>query len=531
MAPNLLKLARKGVLLENHYVLPLCTPSRAALLTGDYPFRHGKQAGESSPLSPTGLNASLTLLPQRLRNLGYRTHLIGKWHLGYCSWDYTPTRRGFDSFYGFYLGSQTYYTQYKKLGHKKGSQAWRNRNEVNFQAELPIETNVPPLSESLKEEQLQQLRYDRRQHIKEPKSESNEVNGGRDFRLNETPLSNVSGIYSNDLYATRAEKLIRDHADSGANSPLFIMLSMQAVHGPVEVPLQYRRKYTSSTRNLARRTFLGMMSALDEVVGRVVNQLKESGLYRNSIIVFSTDNGGNIQAGGNNFPLRGNKGGVFEGGTRGVAFIHSPLLPKTGYKYTGLMHIVDWHDTLLHVARSGAKVSNGTNRGKSASLTGEENSSGAQESKDSMNMWPAIISNTKSPRHSFVYNVRKKPLRGAIRRRNWKLIVGDGGRYDGWVPPSDVIAGSNREMKTGRCCSTWHSSILNKPVMLFNLKDDPLETTDVSYLHPDVTATLKSLLGQYAAESRNPKMPREDPLGHPDFHGGFFSPGWCHAKS
>ncbi|XP_063593492.1 arylsulfatase J-like [Penaeus indicus] len=118
-APEMLRLARKGIVLENHYVLPLCTPSRAALLTGHYPFRYGRQ-GSHTPLSPTGLNTSMTLLPQRLRNLGYRTHLVGKWHLGYCNKAYTPTARGFDSFYGFYLGSQDYYTQYRQLAPKKG---------------------------------------------------------------------------------------------------------------------------------------------------------------------------------------------------------------------------------------------------------------------------------------------------------------------------------------------------------------------------------------------------------------------------
>lgn len=534
-APNIRKLARQGIILENHYVLPLCTPSRAALLTGIYPFRYGKQAGESLPLSPTGLNTSITLLPERLKDLGYSTHLIGKWHLGYCSWDYTPTRRGFDSFYGFYLGSQTYYTQYKKMGRRKGSLFWWDTNEVDDLDYEDYEVTEDQASENLKDDQRKKMEESKRgQGRRRSRGYGNQdENGGRDFRLNELPLANVSGYYSNDLYAARAEDVIRAHAveDGVAKSPLFMMLSTQAVHGPIQVPLKYRRRHTATTKNLARRTFLGMVDALDDVVGRVVEQLKASGLYQNSVIIFTTDNGGNIQAGGNNFPLRGSKGGLYEGGTKGVAFIHSPLLPKSGFKYNGMMHMVDLHESILHIARNGASLSRGPGwrRELLDSWEGHPSYYSRGEDRDGIDMWPAILTNTESPRNSFVYNVRKKPLRGAIRRRNWKLIIGEGGKFDGWIPPTDVSAGAQGIDEEGKCCSTWHSRIRDRHLALYNLKDDPLETTDVSYLNPNVTSTLKSLLKKYASQSRQPHLPREDPLGHPSLHGGFFSPGWCQA--
>ncbi|XP_068235613.1 arylsulfatase B-like [Palaemon carinicauda] len=533
-APNIRKLARQGIILENHYVLPLCTPSRAALLTGVYPFRYGKQAGESLPLSPTGLNASITLLPERLKTLGYSTHLIGKWHLGYCSWDYTPTRRGFDSFYGFYLGSQTYYTQYKKMGRRRGSLDWWGTNEVELTYDYEEPSQADP-SENLKDDQLKKLEESKRgQGRRRFRWYGNQdENGGRDFRFNELPLANLSGFYSNDLYAERAEEVIKAHAvtDGVVKSPLFMMLSTQAVHGPVQVPLKYRRRHTATTKNLARRTFLGMVDALDDVVGRVVDQLKTSGLYRNSIILFTTDNGGNIQAGGNNFPLRGCKGGLYEGGTKGVAFIHSPLLPKSGFKYNGMMHMVDLHETILHVAQNGGSPPQGPGWRRELLDSFQKNppKHSGTNGRDGVNMWPAILTNTESPRNSFVYNVRKKPLRGAVRRKNWKLIIGEAGKFDGWVPPSDVSAGAQDIDEADKCCSTWHSRIRDRHLALYNLKDDPLETTDVSYLNPNVTSTLKSLLKKYAAQSRQPHLPREDPLGHPSLHDGFFSPGWCQA--
>lgn len=533
-APEMLRLARKGIVLENHYVLPLCTPSRAALLTGLYPFRYGRQ-GSHTPLSPTGLNTSMTLLPQRLRNLGYRTHLVGKWHLGYCNKAYTPTERGFDSFYGFYLGSQDYYTQYRQLGPKKGSPFWSDKNEVLFDHDFgqsPLDTE-----DELKD--LEGAKDDRNDQDDRGHSWLNELtsnDGGYDFRFNDTPLRNVSGIYSNNLYAARARDIIREHAARGGrNNPLFLMLSLQSVHGPVDVPLDYRRQHRN-IKNLARRTFHGMLSALDDLIGHVVNELKKSDLYHNSIIVFSTDNGGNIRSGGNNFPLRGNKGGVFEGGTRGVAFIHSPLLPKTGFKYEGLMHIVDWQSTLLH-AVGATKSPFRKRRGGGHVTTPEDDDPETWEDDDQpqgwegdgLNLWEAITTNSESPRTSFVYNVRKGPLRGAIRRKHWKLVVGGGGRFDGWVPPSDVAAGGKFGFLPTHCCSSWYTNMPANHVVLYNIRDDPLETTDVSHLYPEVTATLKSRLRRYAAQSVHPHTPRDDPNGHPRFHGGFFSPGWCEA--
>lgn len=561
-APELLRLARKGVVLENHYVLPLCAPSRAALLTGIYPFRYGKQAS-SSPLSPTGLNTSLTLLPERLKNLGYKTHLVGKWHLGYCNVAYTPTKRGFDSFYGFYLGSQTYFSRYKKLSPKKGSPFWLQKNEVTDDHD-PFRYPSPSLEDDLKRLELgtgssstSEEEEERRNQIGQQwLTPEHMPDGGFDFRFNNVPLYNTTGVYSNELFAARAEEVIRDHGASGATkNPLFLLLSLQAVHGPVEVPLKYKRRH-KNVKNLNRRTFHGMVSALDEVVGRVVTQLKRSGLYENSIIVFTTDNGGNIRSGGNNFPLRGSKGSLYEGGTRGVAFIHSPLLPRTGYKYTGLMHVVDWYKTLLYVAEGhpfghydhtlqqdarhledfpqwvrslsltaddAEETDNELDGGEEEEEEEEDQQQEQQKSEaDGMNLWPAIVRNSESPRVSFVYNVRKRPLRGAIRRRNWKLVVGSGGRYDGWVPPSDVAGGVST-----RCCSTWHTRTNPNDVILYNLKDDPLETTDVAALRPDVVLNLKARLRSYAYQSRNPHSPRDDPRGHPSLYGGFFSPGWC----
>ncbi|KAK8400719.1 hypothetical protein O3P69_002489 [Scylla paramamosain] len=501
-APELLRLARHGVVLENHYVLPVCSPSRAALLTGRYPFRYGKQAS-FTPLSPTGLNTSLTLLPQHLQRLGYKTHLVGKWHLGHCDWAYTPTHRGFDSFYGYYLGSQGYYNRYKKIGMPPISAGHRNevlgRHSVTTGEGADGNTDLGGnggSGDSNTLEDVFSVGGDGEGLLKTKKTalrEEQQYNeGGYDFRLNETPLTNVTGVYSNDLYAARVEEVIREHVRGSEGAPLFLMLSLQATHGPLEAPPSICGKRNSVPKHIenpSRKIFHDMVAAMDCVVGRMVKQLRRSHLYHNTIIVFTADNGGNFRVGGNNFPLRGSKGSLYEGGTRGVSLLHSPLLPNVGHRYRGLMHVVDWRETLLHAAMGPAhwplhSSPDLQERGrKEAEEMVEEEREG---NDDSLDLWSALLHNGPSPRTSFVYNLRKGPLRGAIRRRHWKLVVGLGGRYDGWVPPEDVGT------VTGEECSSWntpttrhllahaHASDINDMVMLFNMRDDPLETTDLS---------------------------------------------------
>ncbi|CAN7943622.1 unnamed protein product, partial [Ixodes hexagonus] len=108
--PNLDALAADGITLHNYYVQPMCTPSRAALMTGLYPIRTGMQHWVIRSPEPWGLPLELKLMPEHLKDLGYSTHLVGKWHLGYFKKEYTPTYRGFDSFYGYYNGYIDYYS-------------------------------------------------------------------------------------------------------------------------------------------------------------------------------------------------------------------------------------------------------------------------------------------------------------------------------------------------------------------------------------------------------------------------------------
>lgn len=114
--PHLDKLAGSGAKLDAHYVQPLCSPTRAALMTGRYPMRHGLQSGVVRPWAQYGLPLEERTLPQALKDAGYVTAVVGKWHLGHFTPDYLPTRRGFDFQYGHYNGALDYFTHERDGG-------------------------------------------------------------------------------------------------------------------------------------------------------------------------------------------------------------------------------------------------------------------------------------------------------------------------------------------------------------------------------------------------------------------------------
>uniref|UniRef100_A0A672J0A3 Sulfatase N-terminal domain-containing protein n=1 Tax=Salarias fasciatus TaxID=181472 RepID=A0A672J0A3_SALFA len=308
--PVLDKLAADGVKLENYYIQPICTPSRSQLITGRYQIHTGLQHSIIRPRQPSCLPFDQVTLPQRLQELGYSTHMVGKWHLGFYKKECLPTRRGFDSYFGSLTGSVNYYTYESCDG--------------------------PELC-------------------------------GFDLHEGESVAWGHRGKYSTHLYTQRVRRILASHDPH--SQPLFIFLSFQAVHTPLQSPREYIYPYRG-LGNVARRKYAAMVSAVDEAVRNVTYALRKYGYYQNSVIIFTTDNGGQPVSGGSNWPLRGRKGTYWEGGVRGLGFIHSPLLRRKRRVSKALVHITDWYPTLVGLA------------GGNESLT---------EGLDGYNVWEAII--------------------------------------------------------------------------------------------------------------------------------------------
>ena len=211
----------------------------------------------------------------------------------------------------------------------------------------------------------------------------------------------VNGKYSTDLFVNRAKAIFEEQRklkDQGSGKPWFTYLSFQSVHDPLQVPYTYKKNVCQYKDNY-RYIYSAMVSSLDHAVDMVVQSLKENNFYDNTLIVLTTDNGGAVLVGGNNWPLRGTKGTLYEGGTRGIGFIHSPLLKKKGLTSSNLMHAVDWLPTLMSAAgvtsdHSGANVTDGVDQ------------------------WQALTDTSLTqPRDEIVYNVKEKPYMAAMRYR------------------------------------------------------------------------------------------------------------------
>ncbi|CAN8011336.1 unnamed protein product, partial [Ixodes pacificus] len=295
--PNLDAFAADGIILNNYYVQPLCSPSRAALLTGLYPIHTGLQHLTIKEGEAWGLPLRFTLMPQHFKKLGYATHMVGKWHLGYYKKEFTPTYRGFDSFFGFYNGFGDYFRHLVQKGDHIGLDLWDN--------EVAVRTEC--------------------------------------------------GNYDTDMLTDKAVSIIASH---DTKKPLFLYLSHRSTHSALSsAMLQAPKKNIAKFGYIGERNrtiYAGMVDSMDAAFGRLLEALSGAGVLNNTIVVFSSDNGAvpiiEFPNRGFNWPLRGAKKTLWEGAVRVPAFVWSPLLESSGRVSDQMMHIVDWLPTFYSVA-------------------------------------------------------------------------------------------------------------------------------------------------------------------------------------
>lgn len=432
--PFLDQLAADGIKLTNYYTQQSCTPSRAALMTGKYPIRIGMQHGVIMADQPWGLSTDEALLPQYLQDAaGYATHIIGKWHLGHYTEAHLPQARGFDTFFGYYSGYIDYFD------HRSETHECVEADEGGAGCFFDWQTGSGPAA--------------------------------------------PTGEYSTYEMAAVADDVIRRH-DASA-SPLFLYLALPNVHEPLQAPervLAAHAAVLDAIPNAQRRTFAAMLVVLDEAVANVTGSLRAAGLYDETLMVFASDNGANtlVQGSGSNWPLRGQKGYLFEGAYRVPAFVHSPLLPATrrGATYDGLFHVSDWLPTFL----DGMLASQSLLAGRS--LNG-------------VSQWDALVrTDGAAPRNEVLYNIDTlgetgKPLGydvAALRVGRWKLITNELNVSTYPVPRADMIE-QDRVPNQGESDDVRYS-------FLFDLDADPTESQNLfdSAAHAGVLANLTETL-------------------------------------
>lgn len=299
--PHIDRLATAGVELDRFYACPVCSPTRAGLMTGRYPHRFGLHNDVIPPWRDFGLSTDEQCLPELLAQAGYqRRACVGKWHLGHSRRRYHPLSRGFTEFYGHLNGAIDYFT-YQREG---------------------------------------------------------ELDWHRGFQP-----SRVDG-YATTLLADEAVRFIGDHRGeapyflyvpfNAPHSPLQAEQEALVRQGfDPERPRFGSNNAAADLRgrgNTKRQTFRAMVDALDRGVGRVLDAIDHSGQAENTLVWFLSDNGGTPQHGGSNKPLRGAKGSVWEGGVRVPAIVRWPARITGGRKLDALTAYIDVLPTLLAAA-------------------------------------------------------------------------------------------------------------------------------------------------------------------------------------
>ena len=288
--PHIDSIAKNGVRFTAGYVAgPNCSPSRAGLLTGRTPTRFGYEnnpIGAKNEEPGHGLPPEEVTIAEALHDGGYTTSLIGKWHQGGTA-KYHPFRHGFDEFYGFtheghyfvpppYKGVTTLLRRKRLPGGKKG--LWEGQGGLHYHDIMGGD---------------------------EPDYDANNpiIRGGQ-------PV--IETVYLTDALTREAVDFIDRHDDK----PFFLYLAYNAVHSPLQGANAYMEKF-AHIEDLQRRIFAAMLANMDDSVGAVLSQLRKSGVEKDTLVFFLSDNGGPTkELTSSNLPLRGEKGQMYEGALR-----------------------------------------------------------------------------------------------------------------------------------------------------------------------------------------------------------------------
>ena len=398
--PNLDELAAKGMTFSQAYVPhPFCGPSRAGLMTGRYPHKIGAQFNLPSEGSNLGVPRSEVFISKVLQDAGYYTGAIGKWHLGEAP-EFHPNQRGFDDFYGFLGGGHNYFPE--EFTQTYNAQVAAGNTHI-WEYLRPLERNGAEVEET---------------------------------------------EYLTDGLSREAVNFVREAA--GREEPFFLYLAYNAPHTPLEAKDDDLALFMGIGDEL-RKTYAAMVYAVDRGVGSVVDALRETGQIDSTLIVFLSDNGGRLDRGGNNFPLREGKGTVYEGGYRSPMFLHWPDQLSAGSTFEHPVLALDLYPTFASLADAVIP---------------------ADRKLDGRDIWQDIVSGQDPHDGEFLYALRHREgfSDAAVRRDQWKAV------------------------KTG-----------SQPWKLFNIEEDIGEHRDLSAQNPAVLANMVREMERWSWDNAEPR--------------------------
>ncbi|MEM9013793.1 MAG: arylsulfatase [Pseudomonadota bacterium] len=281
--PNIDRLAFEGMRLERFYATPICTPTRAALMTGRDPIKLGVAHAVLMAWDNGGVSPVEHFMPESFRAAGYQTAMVGKWHLGHTIEQHTPNARGFDHFYGHFNTDVDYFTHSFASGY-------------DFQ------------------ENGQTVRHD--------------------------------GEYATDVHGEQAARYIKTLRDPSKPFFLYVPFlaphsPMQAKEEDIS-----KYGHRIDTPISPKKTYAAMVDSLDQAIGRILNALDAEGLAENTIVLFFSDNGGFKGFGADNAPLRGEKLTTFEGGVRVNAVLRWPAVLPGNTVNDSIVSALDMFPTL-----------------------------------------------------------------------------------------------------------------------------------------------------------------------------------------
>ncbi|MEQ9438690.1 MAG: arylsulfatase [Cyclobacteriaceae bacterium] len=303
--PNLDQLAQEGVILNRFYVTPVCSPTRAGLLTGRYPDRFGLRQTVIPPWRNFGVDTSEVFLPEMLAEVGYKHRaMLGKWHLGHSQLAYHPLQRGFTHFYGHFNGAIDYFT------HKReGELDWHNDYQPSYDEGYTTDLLSQEAAKCIRQYQGESPFF---MYVA--------------YNAPHVPLQ------------AKEEDLLQYGFDK--NKPLFSDKDGYGAQG------------RGNTRS---QTYAAMVTALDRGIGQIMQTLDELGIEENTLLLFHSDNGPDPGQGGSSGPLRGHKFQEWEGGVRVPALVRWPDGFSGGRSSNQVMGYVDVMPTIMEITGIQAK--------------------------------------------------------------------------------------------------------------------------------------------------------------------------------